>query len=170
MPRTKAKVPSLADAKNIKLWSKNDLVISVEALECSEGYNLDFWVSKNKALIGRIALIGGFTISLNARSMESALEAGSKMFDKILDLVSMGRQEVIEVSMREESKPIVGLAHLYAHRVIEKCPNKKMQTLMEIDFLTKELNYKTAPLLALAKMDNITISQMRSRVIVARGY
>lgn len=170
MPRTKAIVPDLAEAKNIKVWNRDNLVISVDARECSEGYSLNFWVSTNKALTYRLALIGGFTASVNARSLEDALEAGSKMFDKILDLVSMGRQETIHLSMDEETKPIVGLAHIYAHRQVQKCDTKKGQTLMEIDFLIKELGYKTAPLRLLAKMENITISEMRSRVIVARGY
>lgn len=170
MARTKATVPTLKSADNIKVWARKDLVISVTATPCYQGYSLEFWVTKNKALIGRIALIGGFVVSLNARSIESALEAGSKMFEKIMDIVSMGRQEVINSNMSEESKPMVGLAHVKAHRQIEQCPDKKMQTIMEVDFLTKELAYKKAPLLALAKMDNITISQMRNRVIVARGY
>lgn len=170
MARTKATVPTLKNADNIKVWARKDLVISVTATPCYQGYSLEFWVTKNKALIGRIALIGGFVTSLNARNVESALEAGSKMFEGIMDLVSMGRQEVIQATMSEESKAVIGLAHIKAHRQIEKCSSQKMQTLMEVDFLTKELGYKKAPLLALAQLDNITISKMRSRVIMAREY
>jgi|SRR6056300_43125 len=170
MARTKVQVPTLDGVDNIKLWARKDLVISVHATECFQGYNLEFIVTKNKALIGSIALIGSFTVSINARNLESALEVGSQMFEGIMDLVSRGRQEVIRVNLSEEAKPIVGLAHIKAHRQVEKSPDKKMQTLMEVDFLTRTLSYKKAPLLTLAKMDNITISQMRSRVIVARGY
>ena len=168
MARTKATVPTLKSADNIKVWARKDLVISVTATPCFQGYSLEFWVTKNKALIGRIALIGGFVTSLNASSLDKALEAGSKMFEGIMDLVSMGRQEVIQATISEETKAVVGLAHVKAHRQIEKCKDQKTQTLMEVDFLTKELGYKKAPLLALAEMDNITISQMRSRVIMAR--
>lgn len=170
MARIKAKVPTLTNADNIRAWAKGHMVITVVSKECFEGYSLDFWVSTNKALIGRIALVAGFTISLNARSLERSLEKGSEMFEKIIDLVSLGRVEAIHATMDEETKGLVGLAHLKAHRQIEKNSDPKIQTLMEVDFLTKELGYKSAPLLAIADMDKITISQMRNRVITARGY
>ena len=170
MARVKAVVPTLSGADNIRAWAKGHMVITVVSRPCSEGYSLDFWVSTNKALIGRLALVAGFTISLNARSLERSLEKGSEMFEKIIDLVSLGRIEAITATMDDEIKGIVGLAHVKAHRQIEKNSDPKIQTLMEVDFLTKELGYKTAPLLALAQMDNITISQMRGKVITARGY
>jgi hypothetical protein len=164
MARTKSVVPVLSGANNIKAWAKGHLVISVTSKVCSEGYSLDFWVSANKALMGRLALVAGFTTSLNARSLEASLEQGSKMFEKIIDLVSLGRVEAISATMDNDTKGIVGLAHIKAHRQIEQNSNPKTQTLMEVNFLVKELDYKYAPLLALAKMDKITISQMRNRV------
>ena len=164
MARTKSVVPVLAGANNIKAWAKGHLVITVTSKECSEGYSLDFWVSANKALIGRLALVAGFTTSLNARSLEASLEQGSKMFEKIIDLVSLGRVEAINATMDNDTKGIVGLAHIKAHRQIEQNSSPKIQTLMEVNFLVKELDYKYAPLLALAKMDKLTISQMRNRV------
>lgn len=170
MARVKAKVPALAKADNIRVWAKGNTVISVTSTPCFQGYNLEFWVSKNKALIARIALIGGFTVSVNARNLEASLDYGSKMFEKIIELVSMGREEVVFANVTEELKGIVGLAHIKAHRQVELAPDKKMQTIMEVDFLTKELGYKTAPLLALANMDSISISKMRNKVIMARQY
>jgi len=170
MARTEAVVPSLSEVKNIKMAVSNDLAVSVEATKCSEGYSLEFWVTKNKATIGRIALIGGFVVSVNAPSLEKAIERGEAMFEGIMELISKGRQEAVKCSMSEESKGVVGLAHLKAHRAIEKASDWKKQVLMELNFLTEELGYRNAPQRALAEMDNISIEQMRSRVTTAREY